>query len=159
MHKIKESSIQGVVLNSLEKCFSIFGENKKMIVLFSGFCLSVKMSTQEIMAELDEYKQNIPENLYLQLANLLKEKHLSLNKPKNVSNDGEAISVCLKIEYIPSIAEIFKKYVSKLPFEGWVVAIKEEDDDDDFDDNLWVIHNYIFDIVFGNLPSKAYEEL
>ena len=45
------------------------------------------MNIHKIMSELDEYKQNIPENLYIQLANLLKEQYN--NEKLNTINDIE----------------------------------------------------------------------
>jgi hypothetical protein len=114
------------------------------------------MNTQEIMAELDEHKQEIPENLYIQLANLLKEKHNN-TVDESSEDDENNIAVCLKITYIESRAEVFKKYLDGLQFDGWYVLVKEKDIDE-YDDDLSTIHHIITHNMFDNLPNAAYEE-
>lgn len=60
-------------------------ELQKMIDILV-FAYYIQMNTQEIMAELDEHKQNLPENLYTQLANILKHKYRIQQEKKQLTN-------------------------------------------------------------------------
>ncbi len=132
------------------------------------------MNAQDIMAELDENKQNIPENLYIQLANLLKEKHEYQVQSKHIQhNDVESdeddiietnedlnrsISTCIKFLYRQDYEEIFKKYLKIIPFENYYIII-EENNVDTYDDDIEQVREIITEFVLDSLPIEAFEEI
>lgn len=115
------------------------------------------MSTINIMSELDEYKQNIPENLYIQLANLLKEKHISqISICQHTQNSR--ISECLRIIYRPLYETILEKYIEKIPFKDYYILI-EEDNIDTYDDDIEDIKEIINQYILDSLPIEAFKEI
>lgn len=147
--------------------------------------ITFKMNTQEIMAELDEHKQNIPENLYIQLANLLKEKYntestIPVLNTNNEEQSGEnedrseyeeesdeeevtnenidrRIVECVKIIYRPEFEKICMKYIN-LPFRNYYILI-ENNNYDEYEDDMHSVKEILTHYVLDSLSKEAFEEI
>lgn len=114
------------------------------------------------MSELDEHKHNIPENLYIQLANLLKEKYTSMNSDSSSDityPDEDEYVKCVRIDYIPRIGNILSKYIERLPYQDYFILVKLSNLDG-FNNKLDKIHQRItYKLLFEVLPYQALKEL
>jgi len=118
------------------------------------------MNTQQIMSELDENKENIPENLYLQLANLLKDKY---NEESNRDDDedddeDENEDILMRIVYIPEFKNVILKYVKALPYDNYTILIRGYIYDE-YDVYITRVEQIIMQNILNVLPLEALKDV
>lgn len=136
----------------------------------------LSMNMQELMAELDEHKQNIPENLYLQFANLLKEIFEANSiEDEGISDDDEddaedeeevkeglesykQVVKCLKIVYNTEIKNVLLKHIKHVPFDNYMILIKEYEIDD-YDTDMCMVFVEILNYILNLLSMQACKDL
>jgi hypothetical protein len=96
---------------------------------------------------LDDNKENIQENIYLQGCNILKELY-------NIKREKQESTLYVKIEYVESIKNIILHENSYLPFNNFIIKYKQSDEY-----KIDVIDSIIYDLIFSKLKYNTYTDI
>lgn len=115
--------------------------------------------TNQIMEILDKNKENISDNDYLMMCNLLKDIH------SKMPQDEKSHSL-VKVAINPKIIDIIREYAegtvmaSALDFiEEHIVIIEPDDDDnEDFDPHGEIIDMLMF-MIYSRLPEEVFKKM
>lgn len=105
-------------------------------------------SVNYLMSLLDDNKENIQENLYLQTCNLLKQLYI-----KNQDSD-EVKFLYVKIEYTESIKNIILDDKSYLPFHNFIIKYKETEEY-----KIDIIDSLVYDLIFSKLKTETLKKI
>lgn len=106
------------------------------------------MSVAKLMTLIDDNKDKMPENDYLELCNLMKELH----KQKEESFDY------VKIVYRTDLTELVMEDKGTLPFEGFIFKY-DENDQQDTDYTFEILQDVIMREVFDKLSFECYQKI
>lgn len=106
--------------------------------------------TQKLMSLVDDSKENMQENDYLQICNLLKKLYIQ----ENTKNE----EICyIKIEYVPDIIDFIVQDIGKLPFHQTVIKYTHTPSDEARAVNY--IETIIYKEVFDKLSIECYDKI
>lgn len=100
------------------------------------------------MSLVDDNKENMLENDYLEVCNFLKNSYLQ----ESAKNED---LYYISIEYVPGILEIIAKDIGKLPLHNAIVKYSNSREDITVD----CIEAIIYDNVFDHLSIDCYQEI
>lgn len=101
------------------------------------------------MSILDDGKQNVRENDYLQMCNFLQQLYL---KEKQTTD-----KCYIKIEYVPDIIDIIIKDIGKLPLHNIIVTYPHTLYDEE--DTVNIIEDAVYNNVYDHLSIECYDEI